>query len=160
MECVGIPLVLAIVALPLVRKGPVKDWLVRILLLVPVTFSLFMIPGFFLVKAIVLYRSGAIALYRSGRLASDDPDMLVIVGCVSFGCIIVLGFVFALLLRRVVPGRCPECQLPTLLPTVPTQPKGTKVKVYQCLCCEGQFQKLGGAWTASSPELESAPGSR
>ena len=133
------PLVLAIVALPLVRKGPLKDWLIRILLLVPVGFTLLMNPVAFLVSAIVLR--------PSRRLPSDEPGMLVIGGCL--GCIIVFGWAFAQFLRRVLPRRCPKCRLPTLLPSVPIQPRIMKERVYQCISCEGRFRKLDGAWTAA-----------
>jgi hypothetical protein len=102
MEGVGIPLVLAVVALPMLQKGPLKDWLIRILLLVPVSFTLFTIPGIFLVSAILHY--------RSGQLAGDDPGTLVKAGSISLGCFIVLGWMFLHLLRRAVPGRCPECR--------------------------------------------------
>src|SRR4051794_28630200 len=37
---IAVPLVSAIVAFPLVRKGPLKDWLVRVLLLASVTSAL------------------------------------------------------------------------------------------------------------------------
>jgi hypothetical protein len=144
MEGVAIPLVLAIVALPLVRKGPLKDWLIRILLLIPVSFTLVMVPGIFLVSA--------------SRWASDDPGMLVIGGCIILGCIIVLGWTLLQFLRRAVPGRCPECRLPTLLPSVPITRRFTREGVYQCVSCQGRFRKLSGAWKVTSPELDSGPG--
>jgi hypothetical protein len=151
MECVGIPLVLAIVALPLVRKGPLKDWLIRILLLVPVGFTLLMLPLAFLVSAVVLR--------PSRRLPSNEPGMLVLGGCISLGCIIVFGWAFAQFLRRVVPGRCPECRLPTLLSTVAITRRLTKEEAYECLSCKGRFRKLDRVWTPTSPELDSGPGS-
>ncbi len=151
MEVVGIPPVLAIVVLLMVRKGPLKDWLIRILLLVPISFILFTIPGIFLVVTI--------ALYRDNRLAGNDLGNLLRGGCTSLAFVIVLGWVFAHFLWRVVPGRCPECRLPTLLSTVAISPRLTKEGVYQCLACKGQFQKLGGVWTPTPPELDSGPGS-
>jgi hypothetical protein len=39
-EAVGIPVVLALVAFPLVRRGPYKDWLIRTLLLTSVGIAL------------------------------------------------------------------------------------------------------------------------
>jgi hypothetical protein len=39
-EAVGIPVVLALVALPLVRRGPNKDWLILMLLLTSVSIAL------------------------------------------------------------------------------------------------------------------------
>ena len=39
-EAVGIPVVLALVAFPLVRRGPSKDWLIRMLLLTSVSIAL------------------------------------------------------------------------------------------------------------------------
>jgi hypothetical protein len=39
-EAVGIPVVLALVALPVVRRGPSKDWLIRMLLLISVSIAL------------------------------------------------------------------------------------------------------------------------
>jgi hypothetical protein len=39
-EAVGIPVVLAILAFPLLRRGPNKDWLIRMLLLISVSIAL------------------------------------------------------------------------------------------------------------------------
>jgi hypothetical protein len=39
-EAVAIPVVLALVAFPLVRRGPYKDWLIRTLLLISVSIAL------------------------------------------------------------------------------------------------------------------------
>lgn len=39
-EAVGIPVVLAIVAFPLVRRGPFKDWLIRTMLLTSVSIAM------------------------------------------------------------------------------------------------------------------------
>ncbi len=39
-EAVGIPVVLAILAFPLLRRGPNKDWLIRMLLLTSVSIAL------------------------------------------------------------------------------------------------------------------------
>ncbi len=144
VEGVAIPLVLAIVALPLVRKGPLKDWVIRILLLVPVSATLLVLLVVFVVSAIA----------RRGPLARDDPGMLVL-----GGSIIVFGWAFAHFLRRAVPGRCPECRLPTLLSTLAITRRLTKERVYQCLTCEGRFRKLDGAWTPASLELDPGPGS-
>jgi hypothetical protein len=90
--------------------------------------------------------------HASRRVPVDYPFVSGIVAV-----IIVLGSAFGLLLRRVVPGRCPECQQPTLLPDAQVQRRMTKERVYQCLSCEGRFRKLHGAWNAVVPELDSPP---
>lgn len=143
LEAVAVPLVLALVAFPLVRKGPLKDWLVRALLTVSV--------GFALGWAVALL-AWVINFHASRRVPIDYPFVSGIVVV-----IIVLGSALALLLRRVVPGRCPECQQPTLLPDALVQPRTTKERVYQCLSCEGRFRKRHGAWNAALPELDSPP---
>jgi hypothetical protein len=137
LEAVATPLVLALVAFPLVQKGPLKDWLVRTLLMVSVSFAL----GW--AVALLVW---VINFHASRRVPVDYPFLSGIVVV-----IIVLGLALTLLLRRVVPGRCPECQQPTLLPDALVQPRSAKERVYQCLLCEGRFQKLHGAWNAASP---------
>jgi len=143
LEAVAIPLVLALVAFPLVRKGPLKDWLIRALLTVSV--------GFALGWAVALL--AWVVNFHATRRTPVDYPFLSGIGVV----ILVLGSALALLLRRVVPGRCPECQRPTLLPDALDQPETTRERVYQCLSCEGRFRKLHGAWNAASPELDSPP---
>jgi hypothetical protein len=143
VEAVVIPLVLALVAFPLVRKGPLKDWLIRALLIVSV--------GVALAWAVVLL-VWVINFHASRRVPLDYPFVSGIVAV-----IIVLGSALGILLRRVMPGRCPECQQPMLLPDAQVQRRTTKERVYQCLSCEGRFRKLHGAWIAAVPELDSSP---
>src|SRR5262249_45118749 len=145
MEAVAIPLVLALVAFPLVRKGPLKDWLIRILLMVSVGFAL----GW--AVALLVW---VINFHATRRVPIDYP---VLSGIVVV--IIALGLALALLLRRVVPGRCPECQRPTLLASAVIQRGLAKGTMYQCLCCSGRFRKVHATWHAASPEPDSPPGS-
>jgi hypothetical protein len=109
-----------------------------------------MLPVAFLVSAVVLR--------PDHRLPSDDPGSLIVGGCICLGCVIMLGWAFAQFLRRVVPGRCPECRLPTLLPSVPITRRFTREGVYQCVTCQGRFRKLGGVWKLASPELDCGSG--
>jgi hypothetical protein len=135
MEAIAIPLVLALVTFPLARRGPLKDWLVRALLMTSAGVGL-----------------GA-AIY-SLLWASIGPPSLNIwatpgmtVGFV-LPCIVVLGLPFALLLRKVVPGWCPSCRSPTLIPdaSVRSRPESGQERAYRCPCCEGRFRKHQGSW--------------
>jgi hypothetical protein len=94
VEAVAIPLVLALVAFPLVRKGPWKDRLIRILLMVSVGFAL----GWAVALLVLV-----IDFHASRRVPVDYPFLSGIVVV-----IIVLSLALALLLRRVVPGHGPE----------------------------------------------------
>jgi hypothetical protein len=142
LEAVAIPLVLALVAFTLVRKGPLKDWLIRTLLMVSVGVAL----GW--AVAVLVW---VINFHASRRVPVDYPFLSGIVVV-----IIVLGLALTLLLRRVMPGRCPECQQPMLLPDALVQPTSAKERVYQCVLCDGRFRNIHGAWSAASPRTPQA----
>jgi len=137
LESMAIPLALALVMFPLVRQGPLKDWLIRALLLTSVGVGL-----------------GA-AIY-SLVWASKGPRSLNIwatsgmtVGIV-WAFVVVLGFPFVVLLRKVMPGWCPACRAPTLVPdaSMPDRLEFTRKRTYRCLSCEARFRKLHGSWRA------------
>jgi hypothetical protein len=84
----------------------------------------------------------------SRRVPVDYPFLSGIVAV-----IIVLGLAFTLLLRRVIPGHCPECKRLTLLPDALVV---ANQKAYRCLSCEGRFWKISGSWEAVPPEEAAA----
>jgi hypothetical protein len=84
-EAMGIPVVLALVAFPLVRRGPFKDWLIRALLLTSVSVGL----GF---SVYSLYWGRAI-------WATGVPRVMF------HYVIVVLAVPFVVLFRKVVPPR-------------------------------------------------------
>jgi hypothetical protein len=143
MEGVVIPLVLAIAAFPLVRKGPFKEWMIQALLMLSLAVCLG-VATFYL-----LLFSGIIPWRR--LVGVTLPMVLSVV--LAF---VLIGFAFVLLSRRVVPGRCPECRRPTLLPAtrscVQAGPQGGRV--YECLRCGGRYVKVRGAWTTALVSLE------
>jgi hypothetical protein len=136
---VVVPLVLALVALPLVRKGPLKDWLIRTLLLISVGGALgFLI--WFLVR--ILY-----TLSRRPAASLDDYAFLSLtVGVI--GSIVVFSLACAGLVREVAPRRCPDCRWLTLVPdtATTTRPRADRVRLYQCLSCQGRFEKHLNSW--------------
>jgi hypothetical protein len=92
---VVVPLVSALVAFPLVRKGPLKDWLIWSLLMTSVAVAL----GF------AIYLMGYVLAFSVRRGVPFDYRSLAMIA----GVIFVLGVALALLLRRVIPGWCPDC---------------------------------------------------
>jgi hypothetical protein len=137
LESMAIPLVLALVMFPLVRQGPLKDWLIRALLMTSAGVGL-----------------GA-AIY-SLVWASKGPQSLNIwatsgmtVGMV-WAFVVVLGFPFAILLWKVTPGWCPACRAPMLVPdaSMLDRLESTRKRPYRCLSCEARFRKLQGSWRA------------
>jgi hypothetical protein len=58
------------------------------------------------------------------------------------------------LLRRVIPGWCPDCKSPMLIPDVSTRgtPASAPAKAYRCLACGGRCGKLDGTWRALPPD--------
>jgi hypothetical protein len=128
------PLVSALVAFPLVRKGSLKDWLIRALLTVSVAVA-FGLAIFFLVWQV---------RFAISRRISPDYHFLLPTGAVA----ILLGFAVTLLVSRVIPRWCPDCYSPMLIPDVPAraQPGLARAKVYRCLGCKGHYQKVNGVW--------------
>ncbi len=133
-SAVAVPLVLALVAFPLVRRGPLKDWLIRTFLLISVGDAL----GFAIFLVVwVLYESVR-------RRASFDYAFLAS----ATGGILLLGFAFILLVRKVVLRRCPDCRWPGLIlvATIPSRTREDRTRRYRCLSCQGQFEKHLDSW--------------
>ena len=98
MEAVTIPMVLALVAFPLVKKGPLKDWLIRALLLTSV--------GVILGAASYSLFWGAVGP-QSLNLWARSTGMTV---GFLWEVIVVLGFPFLLLLRNWCPAVAPSAR--------------------------------------------------
>ncbi len=92
MEAVAIPLVLAVVAFPMVRKGPHKDWLVRALLMTSLGIGL---------GAAIYSCSGP----QQDRLPSTSGPVPARPWGLFGAIIVVLGVLFVILLRQFVPDR-------------------------------------------------------
>jgi hypothetical protein len=139
MGAVAGPIVLALVALPLVRSGPLKDWLVRLLLLSSI--SVILAAG---VYTLFWASIGPPAL---NVWANTGTMTAITVGFIR-AVIVVLSIPFAVLLGQVVPGWCPDCQAPTLLPDGATADHALRAprRTPWCLSCQGRFQKAFGAW--------------
>jgi hypothetical protein len=141
---VAVPLTLAVVAIPLVRKRPLKDWSIRALLIVS-TGSALGIAAFFVIQ--ILRDS-----FRFRRLlafgAAAESSLVVVV----------LGFALFLLLKKAVPGRCPDCRRRSLLPTglVRRQHSRARKQVYQCLRCEGLFWNADDSWETVTTDARPA----
>lgn len=126
MEGVIVPLALALTAFPLVRKGPIKDWLIRALLLVSVTVALG-VAIYLLIFIIAGWASRRMSL-EVAFLAYDALGLAV------------LGLAFVLLARGLVPRRCPDCSRFTMIldAKATISPRDVRGKSYLCLCCQGQ----------------------
>jgi hypothetical protein len=136
---VVVPLVWALAAFPLVRKGLFKDWLIRALLMVAVSVA-FALHVFF---AVMSTRGVFLRLSQEERF-----EYITLAGIIL--AVIVLGFALIFLLRRVVPGRCPECRRPTLLPDARTGPgqRAEPWRLYQCFLCGRQYSRSHNSWEA------------
>jgi hypothetical protein len=143
MEAVSIPMVLAITAFPLVERGPLKDWLIRALLLTSV--------GVILGAAIYSMVWGAVGP-QSLNLWARATGMTV--GFLR-AVIVVLGVPFGILVHQLVPGRCPACRKARLLPdaSIQVQPRAAPERAYRCLSCDRRFWKKDGSWSAVELEL-------
>jgi hypothetical protein len=64
------------------------------------------------------------------------------------GTVLFLGVLFVILLRRVVPGRCPECRSTALIHDVSIHSLARSLPTYGywCLVCDSPFRKRRGAW--------------
>jgi hypothetical protein len=51
-----------------------------------------------------------------------------------------LGLAFILLVRKVMPGWCPDCDRPALIPdsSIHVRPGATRGSAYRCLACGGR----------------------
>jgi hypothetical protein len=138
MEAVAVPIVLAIVAFPLIRRGPLKDWMIRALLMISV--------GVILAAAIYSLIWGATGP-QSLNLWARSTGLTV--GFLRY-VIVVLGLPFLLLLQRLVPRFCPVCKKLRLLPdaTIAVTLGTGAERPYRCLTCDGRFWKDRGSWRA------------
>jgi hypothetical protein len=144
-EAVAIPTVLAVVAFPIVRKGPRRDWLIRALLATSLGIGLLS------------------TIYALFWASVGPPSLNLWAGSgatVGFfrAVIVIFGFLFALLLRQVVPGWCPACRRFALLPysTIRIRPESAPERAYQCLSCKGRLWKIDGPWLAVPADLTSS----
>ena len=142
LEGVSVPLVLALAAFPLVRKGPFKDWLIRVSLIVSVAVAL----GF-AVYLLIFFSWG----WASRRMPPEFTFLAI-----DAGVIIVLGFALALLARSIIPLSCPDCSRRTLI--LDAKAAASQVdspgKSYLCLCCQEHFYNPNGSWRVVRPNLE------
>jgi hypothetical protein len=146
MEAVAVPMVLAIVAFPLLRSGPLKDWMIRALLMLSV--------GVILAAAIYSLIWGATGP-QSLNLWARSTSLTV--GFLRY-VIMVLGLPFLLLLQRLVPRLCPVCKRLRLLPdaTIPVSLGTGSERPYRCLTCDGRFGKRHGSWSAMPERVRSS----
>ena len=142
MDAVAIPLVLALAAFPIVSRGPKKDWQIRGLLMT----SLAVILG----SAIYSLTWGSVGPQSLNIWAAGSGFT---VGSLWF-VIVVVGIPLMLLLRQIVPGRCPACRRSPLVPdtTIHARPDAAPERVYRCATCKGRFRKDGGSWSAVSAD--------
>jgi hypothetical protein len=138
MEAVIIPMVLAVVAFPLVRPGPLKEWWIRVLLMISLAVALGMAVYFLVWASWHMRRRGTL-----DELSFVALDLLVIV-------ILVLGL--GVLLSQAVPGKCPACRRRALLPAARgrIQAGDRGERVYECLRCGRRAFRLHGAWTSEA----------
>jgi hypothetical protein len=135
-EGMAMPLALALATLVMLRPGPVKDWLVR----APVVIVLAIWLGMLIV---VLTEVAASAGGPVRRFPTADLILFASMAVVLSLALFALG-------RRLVPGWCPTCRLPTLLHTrLPgSLPNRRDVGLHQCVSCGGRFRKSERVWEA------------
>lgn len=128
-----VPVVLAALTFVLCRRGCLKDWLIRFLLLIAVMGTL---------AVLVHVERYRLDLWLRGRLPHDYPFLAMAVGIV-----ILLGLIFLHLFRPLVPRWCPSCKLPTLLidPANRVGIGSKRPKVYQCVACRDHRYSRGGS---------------
>jgi DNA-directed RNA polymerase subunit RPC12/RpoP len=133
LEGVSVPLVLALAAFPLVRKGPLKDWLIRTLLMVSISVALGF-AAFMLIFVVSQVRARG-RTPEFGFLAAD------------VGIITMLGFALALLGRGIILLKCPDCSRRTLIlvAKATVSPEDIPGKPYLCLRCQRHYSKLYGS---------------
>jgi hypothetical protein len=143
LEGVAVPLALALAAFPLVRKGPLKDWLIRAALLVSVSFAV----GF------AIYLSIFILTGWASRRMPPEIGFLVADGLIITG----LSFACVLLAKDLIPRKCPDCSRWSMIldakATVP--PGGVRGRCYRCLCCQGRLHQPRHRETVRSWKHES-----
>ncbi len=128
MEALGLPLALALVAFPLLRKGQFKDWF--ILVMVAISLSVALGVGILAILEMIRQRS---------IMRPQPPLDYSVVGGVSV-TLAGLGLALYYISRRIVPTRCPDCRRFGLLPE--------RGRFYRCFRCEKAFRELRGLWEA------------
>jgi len=135
-EGIAIPLLLAVTAFPLVRQGPQKDWLIRLLLTVSIATALY--DGFdYHVRAIWVLTKGQ-HFYKFDWIESLAT--------------VILPVPLAWLFWTCLPGKCPDCQRFSLVRFSSRHFLSglTSKPIYQCLRCEERYQKRDGTWEPQS----------
>jgi hypothetical protein len=137
---VAAPLACAVTLFPVIRRGPLRDWLIRVFLLVSVSAALGYALYFVGWEVFLVMRWGQ-WLYGFSWLEAATV-------------VPVLSLAFIFLLWRVVPGWCPDCRLPMLVPEVCLRDAtGTRpANASRCLACGGQYKKHASAWRPLPPD--------
>ena len=134
-EAVVIPLVLAVIAFPLVRRGPLKDWMIRALLFAAIAMAW---------TDAFIYLVRAILLWNRGRHFYQFPWFATIAEVILLPCIL------AWLFWTCLPGKCPDCRRFRLIRyssgRLLSESIGTPS--YDCMRCEGRYQKRDGNWNS------------
>ncbi|WP_435007620.1 hypothetical protein P12x_004886 [Tundrisphaera lichenicola] len=146
LTAVELPYVLLFPVLLLVRRGPLKGWIVAFLCGVPLL-AMFLcgVP----LLAMCLFENYVAA---TGYLGWDTyfhgvPPPLLIVLAIIDG-LLLIGLIY--LSRWLIPRRCPNCRRPAMLidPSVPRSldfPGRRRAR--SCLACGSRFRRLrGGPW--------------
>jgi hypothetical protein len=139
-QSVAVPMVLALAALPLVRRGPSKDWLIRGLLMISVSVAL---PQA-IWSLISRYRIRRIQASFGAPFDSDFDFLMFHMPTI----ILSLGLI--VLLPKVVPCWCPDCRRLTLLPEGKflSRRETTRERVRRCVVCQGRFRRIRVSWEA------------
>jgi hypothetical protein len=142
LDAVAVPIVLAIAAFPLVQRGSLRDWVIRLLLLT----SMSVIIGA-AIYTLVWASTGPPAL----NIWAGSMLNAMTVGFIR-AVLVILVIPFIALLGKVVPTRCPTCQTLTLLPDgISVDPsKSGPQRTRWCASCQRRFQKVFGSWWAIS----------
>ncbi len=142
MEGLFMPLALALVAIPLLRKGQFKDWFIHVLVAIPLSITLWVA----ILTTVYQIRE------RSIRRPQPPTDYFV-VGEVSL-IFALLGLGLYYLSRRIVPARCPDCRSLSLLPDANFRVRSvaSRSRTHRCFRCLVQFRELQGCWEAIPPD--------
>jgi hypothetical protein len=137
MEGLLIPLVLAMVAFPMLRKGQLKDWLIRVLVATSVSVA----TGSLILATVEEIRYRLIVRRQPFDYAGLGVATVVIV---------LFSLTLSYLSRGIIPARCPGCRRMTLLPDANfrVRSEARQGRSYQCLGCRGQFRNPRGFWEA------------
>jgi hypothetical protein len=124
---------MALVSFPLLRKGSLKDWAIRALLLTSVGLAL---------AIAILELTRILRAYAPGNRLSLYYGLELLVP------IVLLAAFFAWLVGNVLPRWCPACSRPMLMSVsqaaVPRRMEREPVRV--CLACHGLFKKGRRSW--------------